>query len=57
MFVIKRVGDEVGFVENCICLNNYIELLCGFCSLGKVDRYLINGYICNFEFFGLLCGI
>ena len=53
----KRVGDEVGFVENCTCPNNYTELSCGFCSSGKADRHLINGHTCNFESLGPLCGI
>lgn len=32
----KGVGEEVGYVENCTCPNNYTELSCGFCNSGKV---------------------
>lgn len=30
----KGVGDEVAFVENCTCPNNYTELSCGYCHSG-----------------------
>lgn len=44
----KGVGEEVGFVENCTCPNNYTELSCGFCNSGKTnrqtDRHLVNGH-------------
>lgn len=30
----KGVGEEVGFVENCTCPNNYTEQSCGFCNSG-----------------------
>lgn len=33
------VGDEVGYVENCTCPNNYTELSCGFCNSGKALSY------------------
>lgn len=36
VIVIRGVGEEVRYVENCICFYNYIELLCGYCNLGKV---------------------
>lgn len=32
----KGVGEEVGYVENCTCPNNYTELSCGYCNSGKV---------------------
>ena len=31
----KGVGEEVGFVENCTCPNNYTEKSCGFCNSGN----------------------
>ena len=31
----KGVGEEVDYVENCTCPNNYTEMSCGFCSSGK----------------------
>ena len=31
----KGVGDEVAFVENCTCPNNYTELSCGYCHSGS----------------------
>lgn len=52
----KGVGEEVGFVENCTCPNNYTELSCGFCSSGKADRLLNNGHTCSFGSLGSLCG-
>lgn len=39
----KGIGEEVGFVENCTCPNNYTELSCGFCNSGRADRHQING--------------
>lgn len=45
----KGVGQEVGFVENCTCPNNYTELSCGFCNSGKVLK--------NSFFFSLTVGI
>ena len=32
----RGVGEEVGYVENCTCPNNYTELSCGYCNSGKV---------------------
>ena len=52
----KGVGEEVGFVENCTCPNNYTELSCGFCNSGKADRHLINGHTCRLVSPGPLCG-
>ena len=43
MSATKGVGEDVGFVENCTCPNNYTELSCGFCNSGRADRHLING--------------
>lgn len=31
----EGVGDEVAFVENCTCPNNYTELSCGYCHSGS----------------------
>ena len=31
----RGVGEEVDYVENCTCPNNYTELSCGFCNSGK----------------------
>ena len=31
----KGVGEEVDYVENCTCPNNYTEMSCGFCSSGN----------------------
>ena len=52
----ERAGEEVGFVENCTCPNNYTELSCEFCNSGKVDRHLINRDTCSFGSLGPLCG-
>ena len=35
----RGVGEEVGYVENCTCPNNYTELSCGFCNSGKALPY------------------
>lgn len=34
----KGVGQEVDYVENCTCSNNYTDLSCGFCNTGKIFK-------------------
>ena len=35
---VEGVGEEVGYVENCSCSNNYTQLSCGFCNQGNYEN-------------------